>query len=717
MTIHHSRRTFIKIAAGTGVGLIIGIELSPPSARAATPFAPNPFLRIAPDNTVTVLIKHLDQGQGVATGLSTLVAEELDADWRQMRAEFAPADASKYNNLLYGPFQGTGGSTSIANSFIQYRKAGAIARAMLVAAAAAAWGVPAAEIAVAQGVLTHKSGRSGTFGQFAEKAAELEVPKDAPLKEAADFTYIGKSFKRIDTEAKITGQPIYTQDVHLDGMVTAAIIHPPRFGGVATNIDASAAKSVKGFLDAKIIAQGVAVYASGTWPAFKAKGLIKVEWDEAKAEKRGTPELLAEYRKVVATPGVVARNEGGVDPALAAAAQTVEAEFAFPYLSHAAMEPMNAVVRFDGDKVKIWTGSQLQTVDQLVAGAIFGVPPAKVEIETRYAGGSFGRRAVPTSDYVAEAAMAAKAWGKPDPVKLVWQREDDMRAGYYRPLYVHHVIAGLDATGNLVAWRHRMAGQSILAGTAFEQALVKDGVDPTSVEGGIDIPYAIPNLRAELHSTKVGVPVLWWRSVGHTHNAYVVETMMDQLAAKAGKDPVEFRLALLKDKPRHAGVLKLAAEKAGWASPPKPEMFRGVAVHESFSSYVAQVAEISLTKAGGAKVERVVCAVDCGVAVNPDVIRAQMEGGIGFGLGAALRDAITMTDGAVDQANFDTYLPLRMSDMPKVEVHIVASAEAPTGVGEPGVPPIAPAVANAVFKATGKPILELPLRLDQVGHA
>ena len=717
MTIQQSRRTFIKIAAGTGVGLIIGIEFSPTSARAAVPFAPNPFVRIAPDNTVTVLVKHLDKGQGIATGLSTLVAEELDADWRQMRAEFAPADASKYNNLLFGKVQGTGGSTSIANSFMQYRKAGAIARAMLVAAAAAAWGVPAAEIAVAQGVLTHKSGRSGTFGQFAEKAAELEVPKDAPLKEAADFTYIGKSFKRIDTEAKITGQPIYTQDVHLDGMVTAAIIHPPRFGGVATNIDASAAKSVKGFLDAKIIAQGVAVYASGTWPAFKAKGLIKVEWDEAKAEKRGTPELLAEYRKLVATPGVVARNEGGVDPALAAAAQTVEAEFTFPYLSHAAMEPMNAVVRFDGDKVKIWTGSQLQTVDQLVAGAIFGVPPAKVEIETRYAGGSFGRRAVPTSDYVAEAAMAAKAWGKPDPVKLVWQREDDMRAGYYRPLYVHHVIAGLDATGNLVAWRHRMAGQSILAGTAFEQALVKDGVDPTSVEGGIDIPYAIPNLRAELHSTKVGVPVLWWRSVGHTHNAYVVETMMDQLAAKAGKDPVEFRLALLKDKPRHAGVLKLAAEKAGWASPPKPETFRGVAVHESFSSYVAQVAEISLMKAGGAKVERVVCAVDCGVAVNPDVIRAQMEGGIGFGLGAALRDAITMTDGAVDQANFDTYLPLRMSDMPKVEVHIITSAEPPTGVGEPGVPPVAPAVANAVFKATGKPILELPLRLDDVGHA
>ena len=482
MTIQPSRRTFIKIAAGTGAGLIIGLELRVTPVQANAPFAPNPFVRIAPDNTVTVIVKHLDKGQGVATGLSTLVAEELDADWSQIRAEFAPADASKYNNLLFGPFQGTGGSTSIANSFDQYRKAGAIARAMLVAAAAAAWGVPAAEIVVAQGVLSHKSGRSGTFGEFAEKAAELDAPKDAPLKDAKDFIYIGKSFKRLDTAAKITGQPIFTQDIHLDGMVVAAIIHPPRFGAVATKVDASQAQSVKGFLDAKIIPQGVAVYATGTWPAFKAKGLVKVDWDEAKAEKRGTAELLAEYRKLAQTPGLAARNEGDANAALAAAAQTVEAEFVFPYLAHAAMEPMNAVVQFDGDKVRIWTGSQLQTMDQIVAGAIFGVPPAKVDVVTRYAGGSFGRRAVPTSDYVAEAAVVAKAWGKPDPVKLVWQREDDMKAGYYRPFYVHQVAAGLDAAGNLVAWRHRIVGQSILGGTAFEKALVKDGVDPTSVE-------------------------------------------------------------------------------------------------------------------------------------------------------------------------------------------------------------------------------------------
>ena len=716
MTIQHSRRAFIKIAGGTGIGLVIGLDLPFSAAKAATPFAPNPFVRVAPDNTVTVIVKHLDKGQGIFTGLSTLVAEELDADWKQMRGEFAPADASRYNNLLFGPVQLTGGSSSIANSFLQYRQAGAIARSMLVSAAAAAWVVPAGEIAVTGGVLTHKSGKSGTFGDFAESAAKLDVPKEAPLKNAADFTYIGKTFKRLDTEAKITGQPIYTQDVHLDGMVVVSVIHPPRFGGVAKSFDASAARAVKGYLDAKIVPQGVAVYATSTWPAFKAKDLIKVQWDEDKAEKRGSAEILAEYRRLADEPGALARNDGDADKALAGAAQVVEAEFSFPYLAHAPMEPMNAVVKFDGDTVQIWSGSQAPTIDQAVAGAIFGVPPARVAIDTKFAGGSFGRRAVPNADYVAEASMAAKAWGKPDPVKLVWRREDDMRAGYYRPLYLHRVKAGLDTAGNLVAWKHVVVGQSIMAGTPFEKVLVKDGVDPTSIEGVNDMPYAIPNMRAELHTTKLGVPVLWWRSVGHTHTAYVVETMMDQLAAKAGKDPVEFRLALLKDKPRHAGVLKLAAERAGWTSPPPAGTYRGVAVHESFHTFVAQVAEMTMTGDGKAKVERVVCAVDCGVAVNPDIIKSQMEGGIGYGLGAALHDAITLTGGAVDQGNFDTYRPLRISEMPNVEVHIVASNEKPTGVGEPGVPPAAAAVANAVFKATGKPILALPLDLENVGH-
>ena len=703
MTLEISRRGFIRIAAGAG--LVIG--LAPEFADAATPFAPNPFVRIAPDNTVTVIVKHLDKGQGIATGLSTLVAEELDADWAQMRAEFAPADVAKYKNLYFG-MQGTGGSTSMANSFSQYREAGAVARAMLVAAAAAAWGVPSAEIVVASGALSHPSGRKATFGEFAEAAAKLAVPTDVPLKAAKDFTLIGKNVHRLDTEAKITGQPIYTQDVHLDGMIVAAIIHPQRFGAIATKIDTAKAAQVRGFLDAKITPRGVAVYATSTWPAFKARDLVEVTWDESKAEKRGSAELLAEYKKLAGMPGTVAAHIGDADAAMAKAAKVIEQDFVFPYLAHAPMEPMNAVVQHADGQVKIWTGSQMPTVDQAVAAGIFGVTPDKVQVITKYAGGSFGRRAVPVADYVAEAAMAAAAWGKPDPVKLVWRREDDMKAGFYRPAYLHRVKVGLDGDGNILAWRHTIVGQSIFAGTPFA-GLIKDGVDRTSVEGVSDLPYAAPNLHVELHTTKVGVPALWWRSVGHTHTAFVVETMIDHIASETGRDPVAFRLATLKDKPRHLGVLKLAAEKARWSSPLPEGMFRGVAVHESFKTVVAHVAEIRLAKNGEPKVERVVCAVDCGLAVNPDIIKAQMEGGVGFGLGAALRDAITLSGGIVDQANFDSYLPLRISDMPKVEVHIVASTEPPTGVGEPGVPPLAPAVANAIFKATARRIVELPM--------
>jgi len=704
MTIQFSRRGFIKIAAGAGLVIGLPVEFS----RAAVgPFAPNPFVRVAPDNTVTVIIKHLDKGQGVATGLSSLVAEELDADWSQVRAEFAPADVGKYKNLFFG-IQGTGGSTSIANSFMQYREAGAVARAMLVAAAAAAWGAPAAEIVAAAGVLSHKSGRKATFGEFAEAAAKLAVPRHVALKTPAEFKLIGTKVHRLDTEAKITGQPIYTQDIHLDGMVVAAILHPPRFRAKALKIDAAKAAKVEGFLGAKIIPQGVAVYAKSTWPAFKAKDLVEVTWDESSAEKRGSVDLFAQYKALAATKGAIAADVGDADAAMAKAVKVIEQDFTFPFLAHAAMEPMNAVVQFKQGRATVWTGSQMQTVDQAITAGVFGQTPDKVEVVTKYAGGSFGRRAVPVSDYVAEAAEAAKAWGRPDPVKLVWKREDDMKAGYYRPAYLHRVKVGLDAEGNILAWTHKIVGQSILGGTLFGRGL-KHGIDPTSVEGVSDLPYAIPNLHVELHTTDVGVPVLWWRSVGHTHTAFVVETMIDRIAAETGRDPVAFRLASLKDKPRHLGVLKLAVEKAGWSSPPPAGVFRGVAVHQSFKTYVAEVVELRMGKNGEPKVERVVCAVDCGLAVNPDIVAAQMEGGIGFGLGAALRDAITLNGGIVEQANFDSYLPLRMSDMPKVEVYIVPSNAAPTGVGEPGVPPLAPAVANAMFKATGKRIAALPL--------
>jgi len=704
MSLELSRRGFVKLA---GAGLVLGLAPELAFAAATGPFAPNPFVRIAPDSTVTVIVKHLDKGQGIATGLATLVAEELDADWKQMRAEFAPADNAKYKNLFFGA-QGTGGSTSMANSFDQYRQAGAVARAMLVAAAAQAWSVPASEIEIAGGTLSHASGKSGTFGDFAEAAGKLDVPAKAPMKAAADYRLIGKNVHRLDTEAKITGQPIYTQDVHLDGMIVAAIIHPPRFGAVATSIDASKAKDVQGFLDARIVPQGVAVYGKSTWPAFKAKGLIQVVWDESKAEKRGSAEIVEEYKALAGTPGVVAADIGSVDAGMANAAKVIEQDFVFPFLAHAPMEPMNAVVQVKDGRATIWTGAQMPTLDQAMAARVLDLTPDKVDVVTKWAGGSFGRRAVPTSDYVVEAAHVAKAWGKPDPVKLVWQREDDMKAGYYRPAYLHRVKIGVDAQGNVLAWKHTIVGQSILAGTPFA-AMVKNGVDATSVEGVSDLPYLAPNLHVELHTTKLGVPALWWRSVGHTHTAFVVETMIDRIAAEAGRDPVAYRLATLRDKPRHVAVLKLAAEKAGWGSPPPEGVFRGVAVHESFRTFVAHVVDVRMGKNGEPKVERVVCAVDCGLAVNPDIVKAQMEGGVGFGLGAALRDAITLNAGVVDQANFDTYLPLRISDMPKVEVHIVASAAPPTGVGEPGVPPLAPAVANAMFKATGRAVTELPL--------
>lgn len=708
-----SRRTFIKIAGVAGLAL--GLAPLPPgpglggsAAAAGAALAPNPFLVVAPDGTVTVIIKHLDKGQGAATGLATLVAEELDADWSQIRTEFAPADAAKYKNLDFG-VQGVGGSNGLSNSFEQYRLAGATAKAMLVAAAAKAWSVPGAEVVVKAGRLTHPSGKAASLGELASDAAALPVPAEAKLKDPKDFVYIGKSFRRVDGVAKSTGAAKFTIDQQMPDMLVAVIARPPKFGATMKSLDASAAELLPGVVRVIPIPQGVAVLAKSTWPAIKARDALKIVWDESKAETRGTAELIAEYKALLDKPGVVARTAGDAAAALAKAAKVVEADFEFPYLAHAPMEPMNAVVRFDGAMAEIWTGSQLQTVDQGVAAAVLGIKPENVSLTTVWAGGSFGRRAVADAHFVAEACAIAKAYGKPVPIKCIWTREDDIKGGYYRPLYVHRIRAGLDTAGNIVAWQHRIVGQSILAGTPFAAMMVKDGVDLTSVEGANTNPYAIANFKLELATTKVGVPALWWRSVGSTHTAHAVEHMIDLLAREAKQDPVAFRLALLGQHPRHAAALKLAADKAGWSTAPAAGRFRGVAVHESFKSYVAQVAEVTLKPGGGFKVERVVCAVDCGIAVNPDVIAAQMEGGIGFGLGAAMKSAITMKGGAVEQANFDGYEVLRMSEMPKVEVHIVPSVAAPTGVGEPGVPPVLPAVANALLAATGVRTTTLPM--------
>jgi isoquinoline 1-oxidoreductase beta subunit len=708
-----SRRDILGAGAA---GLLLAFAwtpVGPRAARAAAPavLAPNAFVRVAPDNTVTVIIKHLEMGQGVYTGLSAIVAEELDADWSQVRAEHAPADAKLYANLAFGTIQGTGGSTAVANSWEQLRKAGATARAMLVSAAAQMWKVPAGEISVKNGVVSHAaSKRSATFGALAQRAATLPPPDDVPLKDPNDFTLIGRDLPRLDNESKTTGTAIFALDVVQPGMVYAAVARPPRFGGVAKSIDDKVAKAVKGVVAVAPISSGVAVIADSFWTAMKARDALQIEWDESKAEKRSTPQLFAEYRKLAEKPGESARHEGDVGAALKGAAKTVTADFEFPYLAHAPMEPLDAVARITADGVEVWAGCQFHTIDQANAARVAGVSPDKVKITTVLAGGSFGRRANIGSDYIVEAVEIAKALPQGTPVKLIWTREDDIKGGRYRPMYFHTLRAGLDAEGELVAWQHRIVGQSLTKGTPFGGP----GIDPTSVEGASNLPYAVPNLDVELHTTEVGVPVLWWRSVGSTHTAYSTEVFFDMVARAAGKDPLDARRTLLKDHPRHRAVLDLVAEKAGWSTALPEGKARGIAVAESFGSYVAQVAEVSRTASGGIKIERIVCAVDCGLAVTPDVIRAQMEGGIGYGLSAIMKGEVTLNDGLVEQGNFNSYDVLRINEMPKVEVHIVPSAAKPTGVGEPGVPPVGPAVANAIFALTGKAPTKLPLTASGV---
>jgi isoquinoline 1-oxidoreductase beta subunit len=451
------------------------------------------------------------------------------------------------------------------------------------------------------------------------------------------------------------------------------------------------------------------VVAENTWAAMKGREALKVEWDDSTAEKRGSGDLFAEYLKQADQPGgAVAANRGDVDGAMAKAAKVIEATYQFPYLAHAALEPMDAIAHKNGDMLEVWGGHQMPDLYQAVAAEIGGVKPENVILHVMKTGGSFGRRAVADADIITEAVETAKAIGWKAPVKVLWTREDDMHGGRYRPLFVHKVKVGLDEAGNIVAWQHRQVGQSILSGTPFEGAMVKNGVDATSVEGVADHPYAVENFRSEVVNTKVGVTVLWWRSVGHTHTAYVMETMIDDIARQTGKDPVEMRRALLQDHPRHLATLNLAAEKAEWGKDTPKGVFRGVALHESFGTVVAEIADIKMDDKGGFKVERVVCAVDCGTAINPDQVRAQMEGGIGFGLGSVLREELSLTNGQVDQSNYDTYLPLRIDEMPKVETYIVPSDAAPSGVGEPGVPPIGPAVANALASATGKRVRILP---------
>ncbi len=705
-----TRRDLLK-----GAGLTLAIVGSGPmftacsSEPANATLAPNQFLKIGSDSRITLVCPQTEIGQGAYTGMATLLVEELDADWSQVSVEASEADVKRYGNPAFGgALQGTGGSTTIAAFWEPVRKAGATARAMLLTAAADDWGVPASEITISKGILSHAGKqKSAPYGEFVAAAARLPVPTEVKLKDPKDFVLIGKDTPRLDARDKSSGTAIFTQDIQLPDMLVAVVAYPPRFGGKVKSFDATAAKAVPNVVNIvqfkSPVREGVAVLAKDTYSARKARDLLKVEWDESSAFMLGSDAIFAQYRALAEKPGAEARKDGDFSKSLAGA-RRVEATYEFPYLAHASMEPMNCVIQVKADGAEIWNGEQFHTGDQNTVSAVLGIKPEQVKINMLYAGGSFGRRGNAWGDFLVDTAAIAKADGSGKPVKMIWMREDDMRAGFYRPAYLHKLTAAINGKGELVGWQQRIVGQSIMGGTFLDSG---GPIDSSSVEGVANMPYEIPNLLVELHTTKLGVPIQWWRSVGSTHTAYAVEAFLDDVARAAGKDPVELRRTLLAKHPRHLAVLNLAAEKAGWGSALPKGTARGVALHECFGTVVAQVVEVS-KRDNGYKVEKVVCAVDCGIAVNPNVIAMQMESGIIYGLSAIHTGEIRLEDGRVKQSNFHDYQVLRINQVPKIEVHIVPSTNKPSGVGEPGTPPIGPAVANAIAKLSGKTLRKLP---------
>jgi isoquinoline 1-oxidoreductase beta subunit len=722
-----SRRAFLRVSAAAGGGLLLHFRWPAPGERAAdgaveraaegaaesaADFAPNAFLRIGGDGRVTVICNKAEMGQGVSTSLCMLLAEELDADWSRVGFEFAPVDPV-YAHPGFG-IQMTGGSTSTLAMSEPMRRAGGAARLILVAAAAQQWGVDAAQCRTENGAVRHDaSGRSATYGELASAAAALPAPapEEVQLKDPSAFRFLGKPMQRLDTPDKVRGTATFAIDVRRPGMRTALVAHPPAFGARVRSVRDAAARAVPGVLDVVDVGSGVAVIGTGFWACKRGRDALEIEWDLGPDASLSSASLRDEYRRLSKTPGAVARRTGDAAAALQAAERVLEADYEVPYLAHAPMEPLNCVVDLRADGCEIWAGTQFQTVDHAAAARVLGLPPEKVKLHTTFLGGGFGRRANPASDYIVEAvriARHAKA-----PLQLIWTREDDMRSGYYRPMWQSRVRAAIDARGAITAWTHTIVGQSIIAGTPFEPFIVKDGIDGTSVEGAVDLPYAIPHVLVDLHTTKVAVPTLWWRSVGHSHTAFVVESFLDELAHALGADPLALRLDLLADQEQHRRVLQLAAAKAGWREPAPPGRARGLAVHHSFSTCVATVLEVSLER-GRPRVHRATCAVDCGRTVNPDTVVAQLEGAVGFALTAALYGEITVREGGVEQSNFHDYRMLRIHEMPAVEVHIVPSELPSTGVGEPGVPPVAPALANALFRLTGKRVRRLPIRPEDL---
>jgi isoquinoline 1-oxidoreductase beta subunit len=707
-----TRRAVLQSGLGLGVGLVIGFDLPVRrglrrlAAAAGKPFAPNAWVRIDADGLVTIVNSQSELGQGILTSMAMVIADELDADWSRVRVVQSGADPV-YGNPNFDGEQLTAGSQSIRGLLPTWRKAGAAGREMLAAAAAREWGVPVGEVRTDNGVVYHDpSGRKLTYGALSEKAGQLPLPPNPKLKTPAQFKLIGKKVPRLDTPDKVTGRAVYGIDVVMPGLLVASVARSPVFGGKAASFDASSAKAVQGVRHVVPIGAGVAVVATSYWAARRGREALAVQWDEGPNARLSSAEITQALAAVVQQPGPVARREGDAVKALGEAGRVLEAVYEVPFLAHATMEPQNCSAHVRSDGCDVWAPTQNQTAARQAAMQVTGFPREKVRVHTTFVGGGFGRRG--EVDYVTEAVQVAKAIG--GPVKVIWSREDDIQHDFYRPRTSNVVRAALDGQGTPVAWLHRIAAPGIL----HQRGLPAGEIDPTMVEGAANLPYDIPNLQVEYSHKDVGVPVGFWRSVGASQNAFVVESFVDELAHAAGKDPLEYRRALLGRSPRHKGVLELAAARAGWGSPPPSGRHRGIAAAFSYGSWAAEVAEVSVAPDGAVRVHRVVCAIDCGLAVNPDQIEAQVQGGVVWGLTAALRGEITLADGRVQQSNFHDYPMLRIDEMPAIEVHIVPSEAAPGGVGEPGVPPIAPAVTNAIFAATGKRIRRLPIRADEL---
>jgi len=706
-----SRREFLQVSALAGGGLLIGFALPGASrlAFAAGEFKPNAFIRITSDNRVTVICGLSEMGQGVHTAIPMLVAEELEADWSRIKVEQAPADPAFANPFL--GFQATGGSSSVRANWEPMRKAGAAAREMLIGAAAATWKADRADCRAEKSVVLHKSGKKLSYGQLAAKAAEQPVPKEIKLKDAKQFKIIGKAVKRLDTPAKVNGSAVFGMDVRVPGMLTAVVARAPVAGGKVASFNADKAKAMPGVKHVVQIGSGVAVVADGYWNARQGRDALEIKWDDGAGAALSSDGIRKTFGELAEKQGTVGINQGDASAALAGAAKTLEAVYEAPYLAHACMEPMNCTASVTADGVEIWGSVQAPGLLQLVLSQVAGVKPEQVKVTTTMLGGGFGRRF--GFDFAIDAVLTSKAVGAP--VHVVFPREDDIKGHHYRPASVAKFQGALDAAGNPAAARIHAVCSSIAdaAHMPYEANGLPPmkGVDGFSVEGLTEWPYATPNVQVEWTKSEPPVGVWFWRSVGHSQNIFFVEGFMDEMAVAAGKDPYEYRRALLGKNPRYKGALELAANKAGWGKPLPAGRGRGIAVGQSFGSFVAEVAEVSVGKDGKLRVHRVVCAVDCGRTVNPGIVKRQMESAIVYGLSAALYGEITFKDGKVEQSNFHDYPVLRMNEMPRVEVHIVPSTEAPGGVGEPGLPPLAPAVVNAIYAATGKRLRKLPLRL------